>query len=142
VTARNTSSSLRPVSSDGSALDLDLLAASLRSDSSDLTAFVESLAAKLEEAVPGRTRVDRRRGGMFGPKAVRRITVDLGDRRLELQYGGGAVQTSCSRLSGGIVLKREVFGADDWMAALSEALAEEARRSETTRKALERLLTG
>jgi hypothetical protein len=142
VTARNTSSSLRPVSSDSSAVDLDLLAASLRSDSSDLTAFVESLAAKLEEAVPRRTRVERRRSGMFGPKAVRRITVDLGDRRLELEYEAGVVQTSCSRLSGGIVLKREAFDADDWLAALSEALAAEARRSETTRKALERLLTG
>jgi hypothetical protein len=142
VTARNTSSSLRAVSSDGSAVDLDLLAASLRADSSDLSAFVEGLAAKLEEAVPGRTRVERRRDGMFGPKAVRRITVDLGDRRLELRHEGGAVQTNCSRLSGGIVLKSEAFEADDWLAVLSEALAAEARRSETTRKALERLLTG
>lgn len=130
------------MSSDDSAVDLELLAASLRADTSDLTAFVESLAAKLEEAVPARTRVERRRSGMFGPKAVRQITVDLGDRRLELVYDGGSVQTNCSRLSGGIVLKREAFDADDWLAALSEALAAEARRSETTRKALERLLTG
>jgi hypothetical protein len=130
------------VSSDSSAVDLDLLAASLRADTSDLTAFVESLAAKLEEAVPGPTRVERRRSGMFGPKAVRRITVDLGDRRLELRYEAGVVQTSCSRLSGGIVLKNEAFDADTWLATLSEALAAEASRSETTRKALERLLTG
>ena len=41
------------MSSDESALDIDLLAASLRADSSDLSAFVESLAAKLEEAMPG-----------------------------------------------------------------------------------------
>jgi hypothetical protein len=142
VTARNTSSSLSAVSSDGSAMDLELLAASLRADSSDLTAFVESLAAKLEEAVPGRTKVERRRSGMFGPKAVSRITVDLGDRRLELRHDGGTVQTSGSRLSGGIVLKNEAFDADTWLAALSEALAAEAQRSETTRKALERLLTG
>jgi len=142
VTARNTSSSLIAVSSGDSAVDLELLAASLRADTSDLTAFVESLAAKLEEAVPSRTKVERRRSGMFGPKAVRRITVDLGNRRLELSHDGGAVQTSCSQLSGGIVLKREAFDADDWLAALSEALAAEAKRSETTRKALERLLTG
>jgi hypothetical protein len=142
VTARNTSSSLSAVSSDESAVDLELLAASLRADTSDLTAFVESLAAKLEEAVPARTRVERRRNGMFGPKAVRRITVDLGDRRLELRYDGGSVQTQGSKLSGGIVLKNESLDADAWLAALSEALASEARRSETTRKALERLLTG
>ena len=77
---------------------------------------------------------------MFGPKAVRSVAVDLGDRRLELRADGGAVQTRCARLSGGIVLKNEAVETDEWLATLSEALAAEARRSETTRKALERLL--
>ena len=121
-------------------LDMDLLAASLRADSSDLNAFVESLAAKLEEAMPGRVRVDRRRSGMFGPKSVRSVSVDLGDRRLEVRTDGGTVQMRCARLSGGIVLKNEALDIDAWLATLSEALAAEAQRSETTRKALERLL--
>jgi len=129
------------VTSDEPALDLDLLAASLRADSSDLNAFVESLAAKLEEAVPGRVRVKRRRSGMFGQKAVRSVSVDLGDRRLELRANGGAVQTRCAKLSGGIVLKNEALETDAWLAMLSDALAAEASRSEATRKALERLLT-
>jgi len=129
------------VTSDEPALDLDLLAASLRADSSDLNAFVESLAAKLEEAVPGRVRVERRRSGMFGQKAVRSVSVDLGDRRLELRANGGAVQTRCAKLSGGIVLKNEALETDAWLAMLSDALAAEASRSEATRKALERLLT-
>ena len=121
-------------------VDMDLLAASLRADSSDLSAFVENLAAKLEEAVPARVRVDRRRSGMFGPKAVRALAVDLGERRLDLRIEGGTVQTTCARLSGGIVLKNEVLETDEWLAMLGDALATEARRSETTRKALERLL--
>ena len=129
------------MTSDEPALDLDLLAASLRADSSDLNAFVESLAAKLEEAVPGRVRVERRRSGMFGQKAVRSVSVDLGDRRLELRANGGAVQTRCAKLSGGIVLKKEALETDAWLAMLSDALAAEASRSEATRKALERLLT-
>jgi hypothetical protein len=121
-------------------VDMDLLAASLRADSSDLSAFVESLAAKLEAAVPARVRIDRRRSGMLGPRAVRSVTVDLGDRRLELRAERGMVETRCARTSGGIVLKNEVLETDEWLAALSDALAAEARRSETTRKALERLL--
>jgi hypothetical protein len=121
-------------------VDMDLLAASLRADSSDVSVFVESLAAKLEEAVPGRVRIDRRRSGMFGPKAVRGVAVDLGDRRLELRTDGGRVETRCARLSGGIVLKNEVLETDEWLAVLGDTLAAEARRSETTRKALERLL--
>ena len=123
------------------ALDMDLLAASLRADSSDVNAFVESLATKLEEAVPDRTRVERRRAGLLGPKQVRRIALDAGSTRLELlRDDGGAVQTRCSRLSGGIVLKTEELGADEWIAALGEALATEAGRNERTRQALERLL--
>ncbi len=126
---------------DESALDLDLLAASLRADSSDLSAFVESLAAKLEEAVPGRVQVYRWRTRLFGPKPVRRIVVDLGERRLELKAVGGAVETSAARTSGGIVLKTETVDVESWVEALGQALAAEADRSEATRKALERLLT-
>ena len=122
-------------------LDLDLLAASLRADTSDLRAYVESLAAKLEEAVPGRVRVERRRGGLFGPKAVRSIALDAGDRRLALECRDGAVEARVASVSGGIVLKNETIGMHQWVAAVGEALAAEARRSETTRRALERLLT-
>jgi hypothetical protein len=130
------------MASDDAALDIDLLAASLRVDVSDLGAFVEALASKLEDVVPGRVRVERRREGMFGPKLVRRISLELGDRRLELLAQGGAIDTRCARLSGGIVLKSESLDTDAWLATLGEALAAEARRSETTRQALERLLIG
>jgi hypothetical protein len=123
-------------------LDIDLLAASLRADSSDLGAFVEAMAVKLEEAVPGAVTVDRRRDGMFGPKMVRRITLDAGGRRLELRREGSALQTTASRLSGGIVLKREELDTDAWLRVLGEALAIQAQSSKTTRQALERLLNG
>ncbi len=121
-------------------LDLDLLAASLRADGSDLEAFVEGLAVKLEEALPGRVRVQRRRSGLRGRKLVQRIALDAGGLRLELLAGDGTIETRCARLSGGIVLKTETLDTDAWLAALGEALADESRRSEITRQALERLL--
>jgi hypothetical protein len=130
------------VALDEGALDLDLLAASLRADASDVNAFVESLATKLEDAVPDCTRVERRRAGLLGPKQVRRIALDAGSNRLELlRDEGGVVQTRCSRLSGGIVLKTEPLETEAWIAALGQALAAEAGRNERTRQALERLLT-
>ncbi|HEY5429770.1 MAG TPA: hypothetical protein VIK04_11680 [Solirubrobacteraceae bacterium] len=127
---------------DETGLDIDLLAASLRADTSDLGAFVEAMATKLEEAVPGAVTVDRRRDGMFGAKRVRRIALDAGGQRLELRTDGTAIETTCSRLSGGIVLKREELDTDAWLRALGEALAIQARSSQTTRQALERLLNG
>jgi hypothetical protein len=122
------------------ALDIDLLAASLRADGSDLRAFVEALAVKLEDAVPAGVRVERRRSGILGPKLVQRIALDAGDQRLELRVVGAGIETRCARLSAGIVLKTETIDTDGWLAALGQALAAEARRSETTRRALERLL--
>jgi hypothetical protein len=120
--------------------DLDLITASLRADASDMSTFIEVLAAKLEDAIPGSVRVTRMRGRLFGAKQVGRITVDAGDQRLELRRSGNGVETTRSRLSGGIVLKTETVDTDTWLTALGEALAEQAKRSQTTRQALERLL--
>jgi hypothetical protein len=125
---------------DPGGLDIDLLAAALRADTSELGTFVEALAVKLEEAVPGLVSVQRRRDGLRGPKLVRRIAVDAGEQRLELTRDGGRIETSASRLSGGIVLKRELFATDVWLQRLGAALAEQAASSRSTRQALERLL--
>lgn len=120
-------------------LDIELVTASLRADASDLGAFVEALAVKLEQALPNGVRVDRR-GGLFGAKKVRQISVDAGDTRLRLVRDGAAVDTSRARLSGGIVLKTERIEIDEWLRELGRALAEQARRSAVTREALERML--
>ena len=120
-------------------LDIELVTASLRADASDLGAFVEALAVKLEQALPNGVRVDRR-GGLFAAKKVRQISVDAGDTRLRLDRDGAAVETSRARLSGGIVLKTERIEIDEWLRELGRALAEQARRSAVTREALERML--
>jgi hypothetical protein len=124
------------------ALDVDLLAASLRADASDLAAYSEALAAKLSEALPGAVRVQRARSGLFGPRRVQALTVDAGSERFELRVGEGAVETFCARTSGGIVLRTEQVATDEWLRRLSTALAAAAERSQTTRQALERLLEG
>jgi hypothetical protein len=130
------------MAAEDSELDLDLLAASLRADAGDVRSFVEALAAKLEQAMPGMVRVQRRREGLFGPRRVHQVSVDAGDQRLELTVSGTSVQTRGARLSGGIVLKSDPLDTDTWLARLGEALAAQARHTETTRQALERLLNG
>jgi hypothetical protein len=129
------------VATEGAPFDIDLLAASLRADAADLGAFVEGLANKLEEVLPGRVKVQRGRRGMFGPKVVRKIAVESSGERLELTRGDGdVVETKRCRLSGGIVLKTDAIDTETWLRAVGEALAAEAQRSEQTRQALERLL--
>jgi hypothetical protein len=126
---------------EGGTLDLDLIAASLRADVGNLGAFVETLAVKLEEAIPSLVTVQRARRGMFGPKLVRKLAVSAGQERLELTRSEtDEVQTLRARVSGGIVLKTEPLEIDSWLTALTGQLALEAGRSERTRLALERLL--
>ena len=139
---RGRTGTLSGVATEGEPLDIDLLAASLRSDSADVGAFVEGLAVKLQEVLPGRTRVLRWRGKLFGPKLVRKISVDIGDERLELSRSEhNAIETQRCRVSGGIVIKSESIDTDAWMHVVGELLSAEAQRSEQTRQALERLLT-
>jgi hypothetical protein len=123
----------------------DLSAAGLRADGTDLRISVEVLAAKLESSLPGRTRVERRGGGLLGrgEKHVRQIQVDLGSSsgtRYELSIDGDRVEGFRERKSGGIAIKREPLDPDAWIAALTVELQAEAERSAEARAALEGLV--
>jgi hypothetical protein len=120
----------------------DLAAAGLRGDGTDLAISVEVLASKLEQALPGRARVERRGSGMLGrgEKRVRRVHVELGPCAYELTVDGGRVQGFRERQSGGIAIKRETLSPDEWIAALTADLRAEAERSAQARSALEELL--
>jgi len=119
----------------------DLSAAGLRADGTDL----EVLASKLESSLPGRTRVERRGGGLLGrgEKHVRQIQVDLGSEtgtRYQLAVDGDRVEGFRERKSGGIAIKREPLHPDQWIAALTADLQSEAERSAEARAALEGLV--
>ena len=121
--------------------DFDLVAASLRADASDLEAFVEALAAKLEASFPGHVKIERK-GSRFvpGTRPVRRISLPLGDSTFELEHDAGRVSCSRRAVVRGIALRTEELPLGDWIDALSAALVAEAGSSESARAALENLL--
>jgi hypothetical protein len=121
----------------------ELLSASLRASSGDLTTFVEVLADKLEQALPGRVTVDRRAVRRFSKeKRVARIEVALGDNRYVAVAKDGSLETRCAKAVRGVVLKTELLPLDAWLEALGRDLAVEAEASEQSRLALEQLLGG
>jgi hypothetical protein len=127
------------VDSDG--MEFELLAASLRADSGDLSAFTEALASKLEGALPAQAEVERKGGGLFGgTRRVARITVQMGDCRYELRVEKHGLQCTRGKAVRGIVLKTDQLNLDEWIDGLSRDLTEQAGRSEQARLALDRLV--
>jgi hypothetical protein len=120
--------------------DLDLVAASLRADASDMRVYLEELARKLDQSFPGHCTI--RRSGLLGKGPVRTITVALGDSRYELEYRDGSVVAWRTSVVRGIALKNEEVGLDEWIDSLASQVVEEADRSERGRLALENLLIG
>src|SRR5579862_8397979 len=121
----------------------ELLAASLRSSGSDLGVFVEVLADKLEQALPGRVVVERRALRRFSKeKRVSRIEVAFGDNRFTVVARPGVLETRCAKAVRGVVLKTDELPLTGWLEALGRELALEAEASEQSRVALEQLLGG
>lgn len=107
----------------------------------DTRSLVEALASKLEGALPSETRVQRRPTRRFSnDKRVAAIETTLGDHTYQLSMNGDAAECRRGKSVRGVVIKSEELSLDAWLEALSAALTEKARESETARTALERLL--
>lgn len=122
--------------------DVDAIAASLRADRSENETFIEVLAVKLEDALPGLVQVQRT-GGRFGrPKRVEEIAVTVGDARFILRpdWAGGSAEAEVEHRVRGIRLSGERVSVEQWLAALAQALADAAVQQTETRNALQKLL--
>lgn len=122
-------------------LDLELLTASLRADTSDNDTFFEVLAAKLSSALGDRVALQRGGGLLKRNGPVRSISVDLGESVLTASKDKGRISCQARRSVRGIVLRTEELDFDQWLTTLAQTLAEEAKHSAATRAALQSLLT-
>jgi hypothetical protein len=120
----------------------DVTAAGLRADSAELAVSVEVLAAKLEDALPGETRVVRRaRRPLSRQRRVHSIEVRLGNNRFSLvARGAGAAECWRERQSGGIAINRQPLELEAWVDALTDELRASAEQSARARDALDKLV--
>lgn len=97
---------------------------------------------RLEAALPGQTRVQRRsRKFLSREKVVRLVEVDAGESRYALEVDDrGGMEARRSAAVRGIVLKNDPLPLDEWIDQLARDLADQAAASEQDRRALERLL--
>src|SRR5919109_5344550 len=122
-------------------LQMEILAASLRADTTDLKAFLEALAVKLEGSLPNQTTVTRHSSIFSREHPVKEIAVTLGDYQYRIgRERQGPIMTQRAKVVRGIVLKTDQVPLDQWIEELAGALAEVAASNSQARMALERFL--
>lgn len=130
------------VATDG--FSFDLSAAQWRKSATDERAFIEALAVRLEQALPGLVTITRH-FSLFGKmKPVHTIVVKLGDVEYELvqDKGPGTVRTSKGKIVRGVRLHSEELPFTEWLDSLSEDLDDYSTAHQDTRETLERFLLG
>jgi len=125
----------------GEPLQMELLASSLRADSTDLKAFLEALAVKLEGSLPNQTTVTRQSSIFSREHPVKEIAVTLGDYQYRIgRERQGPIMTQRAKVVRGIVLKTDQVPLEQWIEELAGGLAEMAASSAQARASLERFL--
>jgi hypothetical protein len=126
---------------------LDMVAAALRADSSDIAIYARVLTDSLGDSLPpgcvaidrDQSMSDRMRGR---PGKVTKITVRLGEQVLTLAIQRGLPVAEICREVRGIVLSRQQVPIDQWAAELARALVGHAEQNAATAQALRKLITG
>jgi hypothetical protein len=122
--------------------DLELAAASLRADGSDVRILVKVLADKLADALGGRLEVKRSGGRFRKSDEIRSIRINLDDDQFEAEVDGTSLQCTVGHTSGGIRIRTEKVDVDAWLARLLGVLKAEAAHSQAVRLALESMVIG
>jgi len=124
------------------AFDLDMAAAALQSNATDVHIMLKVLAGQLAEVLGPRVVVDRAGGFLRKSGEVKALEVTLGDDVLRAEVDQGTVRCSVAHSSGGIRIRSESIDLDNWLKRLLAALQQEAAHSEGARQALERIVIG
>lgn len=125
------------------ALQVDVLAASLRMNQSEMKDRLEYLAAMLEQSLPANTTV--RRGGWFlsAVKPVEELTVRFDDYHYRiLRQRHGSLTAQQMKLVRGVVLKTTDIPIDQCMDEIVRELANLSENNSQARVALNRFVTG
>lgn len=128
-------------------LSLELVAAALRADSTDIAIYAKVLTDSLSDSLPpgcvtverNRTMSDRMANR---PGTVTRISVQLGERTMTLGTRRGAPVAEICHEVRGIVLSRQSVPIAQWTAELAKGLVSHAEQNAEAATALRRLVAG
>jgi hypothetical protein len=122
--------------------DLEMAAASLRADGSDVGILVKVLADQLGDALGSRLQVERAGGRFRKSDKVRSIRITMDGDQFDAEVDGPTLRCTIGHSSGGIRIRSEKVDVDEWLTRLLTVLKAEAANSQAVRQALESMVIG
>jgi hypothetical protein len=122
--------------------DLEMAAASLRADGSDVGILVKVLADQLGDALGSRLEVQRAGGRFRKSDKVRSLRITMDGDQFDAEVDGPTLRCTIGHSSGGIRIRSEKVGVDEWLNRLLTVLKAEAANSQAVRQALESMVIG
>jgi hypothetical protein len=126
----------------GDAYDLGLATSTLLAETTDIEMLLRVLAKQLAEAFGERLSVTRDGGRFRKSDKIRALDVDLGNDGFRAEVVKGSLVCTVAHSSGGIRIRSERVGMDQWLRRLLESLKAEAGSSQAARQALENMIIG
>ena len=126
----------------GDSFDLELAAAQLRADSTDVRILVKVLVDQLSDALGPRLRVERSGGRFRKSEEIKTLTIAMEDDQFDAVVDGPVLRCTIGHSSGGIRIRSEKVDMDSWLNRLLTVLKAEADHSQAVRQALENIVIG
>jgi hypothetical protein len=126
----------------GESFDMELAAAQLRADSSDVRILVKVLVDQLADALGPRLRVERAGGRFRRSDEIKSLTITMEDDQFDAVVDGAVLRCTIGHSSGGIRIRSEKVDLDTWLGRLLAVLKAEADHSQAVRQALENIVIG
>lgn len=125
------------------ALQVDVLACSLRMDKDASGDMLEHLASKLSQVLPEETEVTRGGWLLSAKKPVTELTIKLDDSGYTfVREKRGNISARRQKIVRGVVLKNEEVPVEKLIQELAEKLAALAEKNARTREALQKFVIG
>lgn len=122
--------------------DLNMAAAALRSNSTDVRQLVRALCDELSDTLGDRLKVQHGGGRFHKSEDISSVQISMANNLFEASIDGASLNCTLGHISGGIRIRSETLSVNDWILKLLESLRDEAAHSDAARLALENIVIG
>jgi hypothetical protein len=113
-------------------IDFDIQAAWLRRFQSDAEGNLSAFARRLKEALPGLVTIHESRGLFSRNAKTKGVSVELDEKRYQLEIEGGRLKASIAMVVRGVVLNTKSIDPAEWF----RRLADETKKASEHARAL------